>query len=169
MSLLLLPLLQAGPMIPDLSADVVTERIEFFQARLETLLIKYERQASSERLFGLPVTEYPELHQIGHELNLLQQLYDLYNDVMRTIHGYFDIRWHDVDIESISSELSEFQTRCCATYIHIFILLYDIQNDRNKHKLNKCFMAGLSCPCMFYIKINRYAYTISGKHAAQGL
>jgi len=114
----MLRLLQAGPMIPGLSTAVVSDRIEFFQARLETLMIKYERQASSERLFGLPVTEYPELQQIRHELKLLQRLYDLYNDVMRTVHGYFDIRWHDVNIDGISDELHEFQTRCDITYIH---------------------------------------------------
>jgi len=110
-------LLQAGPMIAGLSPAVVSDRIEFFQARLETLMIKYERQASSERLFGLTVTEYPELQQVRHELRLLQRLYDLYNDVMRTIKGYFDIRWHDVNIDAISGELRQFQTRFHATRI----------------------------------------------------
>jgi len=98
-------------MTSGLSVAAVSERIEVFQARLDTLLIKLERQASSERLFALEVTEYPELQQIRHELNLLQRLYDLYNDVTTTIRGYFDIRWHDVDIEKISCELRDFQTR----------------------------------------------------------
>jgi len=111
-------LLQAGPTIPGLSVAEVSERIEGFQARLEMLMIEYERLAGSERLFGLTVTEYPELRQIQHELKLLQRLYDLYSDVMSTIHGYFDIRWHDVNIDSISDELREFQTRCHVVYIH---------------------------------------------------
>ena len=118
MSLLLLPLplLQAGPMIAGLSVPVVSERINVFQARLDTLTIRCETQASSERLFGLPVTEYPELQQIGHELDLLQRLYDLYNDVTVTIHGYFDVRWHDVNIGKIIDQLREFQTRFRAAY-----------------------------------------------------
>jgi len=98
-------------MISGLSVAVVSERIEVFQMKLETLMIKYERQASSESLFGLPVTEYPELQQIRHELKLLQRLYDLYNDVSVTIRGYFEIHWHDVDIDKISGELRDFQTR----------------------------------------------------------
>ena len=104
-------LLQEGPMMPDLSVDVVSDRIELFQARLGTLMLRYERQATSERLFGLPVTEYPELDEIRHELDLLRLLYDLYNDVTRTIRGYFDIRWHDINIDRISRELRDFQTR----------------------------------------------------------
>ena len=111
-------LLQAGPTIPGLSVADVSERVDVFKARLEMLMIEYERLASSERLFGLTVTEYPELRQIQHELKLLQRLYDLYNDVMRTIHGYSYIRWNDVNIDSISGELREFQTRCHVASIH---------------------------------------------------
>ena len=115
MMLMLLLLLQSGPMISGLSVAVVSERIEVFQARLDTLMIKYDRQATSERLFGLTVTEFPELEQIRHELNLLQRLYDLYNDVTYTILGYYDIHWHDVHIDKISGQLRDFQTRSRAT------------------------------------------------------
>jgi len=98
-------------MVAGLSVPVVSERIEVFKSRLDTLMIRYERQASSERLFGLAVTEYPELEQIRYELKLLQRLYDLYNDVTDTIHGYLDIHWHDVNTDRISSELQQFQER----------------------------------------------------------
>lgn len=62
-------------------------------------------------MFGLSVTEYPELQQIKRELGLLQKLYTLYNTVIETVNGYFDILWSDIDIEKISSELQEFQNR----------------------------------------------------------
>jgi len=117
-------LLQNGPMIPDLSVAVVSERIEVFQARLDTLVIRLERQSSSERLFGLPVTEYPELLQIRQELNLLQRLYDLYNDVNCTTQGYFGIRWNDVNIESIRRDLLEFKTRCAARCLRVVNTLF---------------------------------------------
>ena len=57
------------------------------------------------------MTEYPELQQIKRELGLLQKLYTLYNTVIETVNGYFDILWSDIDIEKISSELQEFQNR----------------------------------------------------------
>ena len=67
--------------------------------------------AGGEQLFGLAVTEYPELQQIKRELGLLQKLYSLYNAVIETVNGYFDILWSDIDIDKISGELQEFQNR----------------------------------------------------------
>ena len=64
-----------------------------------------------EELFGLSVTEYPELLKIKKELNLLTKLYSLYNDVIDTVNGYYDIPWGDVDIEKINTELIDFQNR----------------------------------------------------------
>ena len=49
--------------------------------------------------------------KIKRELNLLQKLYGLYNDVIDTVNGYYDIMWTDVDIEKINLELLEFQNR----------------------------------------------------------
>ncbi|CAF3099864.1 unnamed protein product, partial [Rotaria sp. Silwood2] len=46
------------------------------------------------------------------ELGLLQKLYGLYNIVIDTINGYYDIAWVDVDIEKINNDLLDFQNRC---------------------------------------------------------
>ena len=62
-------------------------------------------------MFGLPVTDYPDLMQIRRELNLLQKLYGLYNDVIDTVNGYYDILWVDVNVEKINIELQDFQSR----------------------------------------------------------
>ena len=57
------------------------------------------------------MSEYPKLLQIKKELNLLQKLYGLYNNVIDTVHGYYDILWADVNIEKINNELQDFQNR----------------------------------------------------------
>ena len=44
----------------------------------------------------MPVTDYPELTRIRKELNLLQKLYSLYNTVMDSVDGYYDILWVEV-------------------------------------------------------------------------
>ena len=49
--------------------------------------------SDGEEPFGLPVTDHPELKRIRKELNLLQKLYSLYNLVMDSIDGYYDILW----------------------------------------------------------------------------
>jgi len=59
----------------------------------------------------LQVTEYPSLQQTRKELNLLQKLYGLYNAVMKSINGYYDILWTEVDINKINQELLDFQQR----------------------------------------------------------
>ena len=45
------------------------------------------------------------------ELNLLQKLYSLYNAVLETVSGYYDIPWTDIDIEAINNQLLDFQNK----------------------------------------------------------
>jgi len=45
------------------------------------------------------------------ELNLLQKLYSLYNAVLETVNGYYDIPWTDIDIEAINTQLLDFQNK----------------------------------------------------------
>lgn len=65
-----------------------------------------------EDLFGVKITEYPDLQEIRKELNLLQKLYQLYNDVIDSTNSYYEISWCDISIEKINDELMDFQTRC---------------------------------------------------------
>ncbi|KAK7814878.1 hypothetical protein U0070_026379, partial [Myodes glareolus] len=81
-------------------------------ANFDDLWRKFVTYSSGEQLFGLPVTDYEILHKIRKELNLLQKLYGLYDTVMGSISGYYEILWGDVDIEKINAELLEFQNRC---------------------------------------------------------
>ena len=59
----------------------------------------------------MEVTDYPDLVRTKKELNLLQKLYGLFNTVMDSIDGYYDILWSDVDIEKINNELLDFQNK----------------------------------------------------------
>lgn len=72
---------------------------------------KYITYTGGEELFGLPVTQHPQLLDIKKQLALLQKLYGLYNSVIETVNGYYDILWADIHIEKINNELLDFQTR----------------------------------------------------------
>ena len=98
-------------MVSDIPPKEASDRLVIYQNRFDTLYRKYITYTGGEELFGLPVTDYPELLQIKKELNLLQKLYSLYNDVIDRVNGYYDILWADVDIEKINQELIEFQNR----------------------------------------------------------
>jgi dynein heavy chain len=102
---------QGGPMVPDLLTSVVNDRLVIFQTRFDHLWAKYQLFASSEELFGLPVTEYPELRRIRKELGLLQKLYGLYNDVNIAVMSYSDVMWADVKIDRINQQLQGFDAR----------------------------------------------------------
>ena len=83
-----------------------------FQRRFDELWRTYETCTGGEALFGMAVSEYPEVHRVRKELRLLQGLYGLYDAVETGVNGYQDILWTEVDIEKINTELQEFQNRC---------------------------------------------------------
>ncbi|KAK0178414.1 hypothetical protein PV328_002364 [Microctonus aethiopoides] len=101
-----------GPMQSGLTPREASDRQILFQNRFDGMWRKLQTYQSGEELFGLPITDYPELSQIRKELNLLQKLYKLYNDVIDRVSSYYDIPWGDVNIEEINNELMEFQNRC---------------------------------------------------------
>lgn len=80
--------------------------LSFFNSRFWFYYIQ-----GGEELFGLTVTEYPNLQRIRKELGLLQKLYSLYNAVIENVNGYYDILWQEIDIEKINNELLEYQNR----------------------------------------------------------
>lgn len=112
--------IQGGPMEVGLHPHEASERMSIFQAQFDELWSKLETYTGGEQLFGIPVTDYPDLENVRKELGLLQKLYGLYNAVIDTIDGYYDILWTDVDIEKINNELIEFQSR----YVHLHSYVY---------------------------------------------
>uniref|UniRef100_A0A8D2M6S3 AAA+ ATPase domain-containing protein n=1 Tax=Zonotrichia albicollis TaxID=44394 RepID=A0A8D2M6S3_ZONAL len=101
-----------GPMVPNIPPQEASKRQQIFQANFEELWRKFITYSSGERLFGLPVTEYDILYRVRKELGLLQKLYGLYDTVISTIDGYYDILWTEIDIEKITNELTDYQARC---------------------------------------------------------
>ncbi|XP_014347801.2 dynein axonemal heavy chain 5 [Latimeria chalumnae] len=101
-----------GPMVLGLAPQDASDRLIMFQNRFDNLYRKYVTYTGGEELFGLPVTQYPQLLEIKKQLTLLQKLYNLYNSVIDTVNGYYDILWSEVNIEKINNELLEFQNRC---------------------------------------------------------
>uniref|UniRef100_A0A8C1V1B6 Dynein, axonemal, heavy chain 5 like n=1 Tax=Cyprinus carpio TaxID=7962 RepID=A0A8C1V1B6_CYPCA len=101
----------SGPGVAGLAPREASDRLQVYQAKFDELWRKFVTFSSGEELFGLPVTEYPDLHRIKRELNLLSKLYGLYNSVIDSVSGYYDILWADLNIEKINSELLDFQNR----------------------------------------------------------
>uniref|UniRef100_G3T979 Dynein axonemal heavy chain 5 n=1 Tax=Loxodonta africana TaxID=9785 RepID=G3T979_LOXAF len=101
-----------GPMAIGLKPQEASDRLIMFQNQFDNIYRKYITYTGGEELFGLPVTQYPQLLEIKKQLNLLQKIYTLYNTVIETVNSYHDILWSEVNIEKINNELLEFQNRC---------------------------------------------------------
>ena len=101
-----------GPMEAGIPPREASDRMTIFQSDFDDLWSKFVSYNGGEELFGLPQTSYPELQRIKRELNLLQKLYSLYNQVLESINGYYDITWADLNIEKVNTELTEFLNRC---------------------------------------------------------
>ena len=101
-----------GPMVDGIKPTEASERLQIFQSRFDGMFRKFVTYSTGEDLFGLPITDYPQLHTVKKELGLLQKLYGLYNSVMDAIDGYYELLWNDVDTEAINTQLIDFQNRC---------------------------------------------------------
>ena len=98
-------------MAEGISPREASDRLAIYQTRFDELWRKFTTYSGGEELFGLQVTEYPDLQRIKKELNLLQKLYGLYNAVLEKVHGYYDIPWVEINIEKINGEIVEFQNK----------------------------------------------------------
>lgn len=123
----------SGPGVEGVAPAEASERLQTFQAEFNQLWRQYTTCSGGEELFGLPVngttccvsslfffsssshplfpSEYPELQRIKRELSLLSKLYSLYNCVIDSVAGYYDILWADLNIEKINNELQDFQNK----------------------------------------------------------
>ncbi|XP_044594901.1 dynein axonemal heavy chain 8 [Cotesia glomerata] len=101
-----------GPLEEGIPAKEASERLLLFQSRNDELQERYQTYSSGEALFGLEVTNYPALEKRKKEMNLLQKLYGLYSQVMRTIDGYYEILWSEIDTDAIIAELTDLQNKC---------------------------------------------------------
>ena len=98
-------------MVSGIAPREASDRLNIYQAKFDELWRKFQTYSGGEELFGLTVTDYPDLQRIRKELNLLQKLYQLYNNVLETVNGYYDIAWTEIDIEAINNQLLDFQNK----------------------------------------------------------
>ncbi len=88
------------------------ERLKRYARMYEDRERKWEALRAGEELFGLPVNDYPELTKTQKELSLLEKLYTLYVSVLQKINGYSDLLWSELDFDSITQEVIQFQQQC---------------------------------------------------------
>ena len=103
-----------GPITPGLDPMEAHDRLEKFQGYFSLRKQKWDKYVQGEILFGLPVTQYAELVQTEKEIGMLDRLYSLYVEVIKTLDSYSDYLWVSVieNIDSMISQTNEFNTKC---------------------------------------------------------
>ena len=104
----------SGPMEPGLPPSEANERLKRFQREFDKREKLHTTYSQGEGLFGLPVTEYPELWKTKKELDLLDRLYSLYMSVTDSVGEWREMAWLDVGTElgAVQVRIGEFQTAC---------------------------------------------------------
>lgn len=74
-------------MVLGLDPMEAVDRLKKFQQLFDVRKRKWVNYSSGEELFGLTVTEYPELEKTEKEIQMLDRLYSLFVNVITTING----------------------------------------------------------------------------------
>jgi len=103
-----------GPMVPGLDPMEAVDRLKKFQQLFDVRKRKWINYSQGEELFGLTVTQYPELEKTEKEVMMLDRLYSLYVNVITTIDGYGEFFWVDVvaQIDTMTEAVGLFQGAC---------------------------------------------------------
>ena len=102
-----------GPMVTGITPQEAVERLKKFENNYERYKRNWDTYAGGEDLFGMPITEYPELVKTEKELQFLGRIYGLYTQVIATIGGYQDVLWVDVvaQIDTMTEQVGGFQAQ----------------------------------------------------------
>ena len=79
-----------------IKAEEAVTRLKRFKEEFTIRDRKMELYCSGEELFALPRTEYPELSKTRKQLSLLDKLYNLYMEVLKTLEEWQYIPWERV-------------------------------------------------------------------------
>lgn len=103
-----------GPMVSGLKPADAVARLHRFKDELMLRERKLDVYGAGEELFALRTTIYPELVQVKKELTLLDELYGLYMDVIKTLEQYRNLLWSELPwkIDEMTSTIDSFDMRC---------------------------------------------------------
>eukprot|EP00756_Hemistasia_phaeocysticola_P037128 Hpha_TRINITY_DN16680_c2_g14::TRINITY_DN16680_c2_g14_i1::g.182401::m.182401/K10408/DNAH; dynein heavy chain, axonemal len=106
-----------GPMVEGITPQDAMERLNKYKRIFEDKKASWTTFEAGEKLFGMPIHDYPQLAKTEKELGLLDKLYSLYVKVIQKIKGYSDILWCDLKqgggagFASLVEEVNRFQVQ----------------------------------------------------------
>lgn len=103
-----------GPKMQRITPAEAMGRVNKYKRESDAHARNREVYNTGERLFGLPVSQYPALTAIAKEVKDLESLYQLYEEVIRAVDKYKNIAWADVmaNFKQMDDEINSLRNRC---------------------------------------------------------
>ncbi|OWF37572.1 Dynein heavy chain 5, axonemal [Mizuhopecten yessoensis] len=154
-----------GPAVPGIPPAEAVSRLQDFQQKYLLYDSKRNTLESVSKLFGIACKPFSELDKTGEELDLLSQLYGLFQKFLRFDARFKDTLWAEVDLEAFFREVEGYWDECLAlpsklkdwdayhdlktslqTYLEVFPLLHSLnaKEIRNRHWLEVMRVTGSS-------------------------
>ncbi|XP_053397319.1 dynein axonemal heavy chain 5-like isoform X6 [Mercenaria mercenaria] len=103
-----------GPAVPGIPPAEAVSRLQDFQQRYQLYDSKRKTLDSVSKLFGIPCKPFAELDKTGEELDLLSQLYGLFQKFIRFDTRFRDTLWAEVDLDASYKEVESYWDECLA-------------------------------------------------------
>ncbi|CAH8558888.1 unnamed protein product [Heterobilharzia americana] len=95
-----------GTMLDDLDSAVASAKE--YNEQLNEIDGKRKELASAEKLFNLPLTQYPQILNIQKELNGLDQLFSIYLGQKQAREEWSQILWRDLNITVLQNGIEKY-------------------------------------------------------------
>ncbi|KAH7817501.1 dynein haevy chain 5, inner dynein arm 1 alpha [Monocercomonoides exilis] len=91
--------------------DAAAEEVANFQQKLMNFKAEREQLLEAERMFDLPMSQYPVMKEMELRLAGLNRIYDLHKEVKQSIDQWSGIRWEDLHIDELTQSIDAYKLR----------------------------------------------------------
>lgn len=96
----------------DLATPVAKQRLQRFQADLNSLRQRIDIAAQVSKILGRKFPTFPALKPIEEELALLSIVLNLLSDVQTSIDRYKQRTWKELRFEAVSQDMLAYASAC---------------------------------------------------------
>eukprot|EP00762_Andalucia_godoyi_P000034 ANDGO_02412.mRNA.1 Dynein-1-alpha heavy chain len=111
----------SGPGRPGVLLDDGLQMMKDYNQKLQDMLKEKDTLVLAEKLFDLPITEYPELFHLDASLKRLSRVYDKYDQWKETVENWSQTLWVNINID-------ELQSGSDATFVEVKKLPKELHN-----------------------------------------
>ncbi|OHS98802.1 Dynein heavy chain family protein [Tritrichomonas foetus] len=98
-----------GPGNPETPMDQGLQLVLQYKQEHSDLCKRRDELHLAEKLFGIPLTSFPQLQHIATQLNQYQQIYQLYDEQQRTMGEWSALLWSEVNIDLLTNGIDGFE------------------------------------------------------------